>query len=55
LLTKSELTDGDRQELARLDAAIDTLPVGETAETAKAMSLIEESIKLLQRNQRPAP
>jgi predicted ATP-binding protein involved in virulence len=51
LLTKARLTAADKQELTELEEKIGPLPMGETAEEARAMALIEESIKLLNQHQ----
>lgn len=55
LLTKSTLTRTDQKELAELEDKIGFLPGGETAETAKAMALIDESIQLLKQQQDSTP
>jgi predicted ATP-binding protein involved in virulence len=55
ILTQSELTEADERELAELEARIGPLPVGESAEQARALSAIRETIELLQQNQRKAP
>jgi predicted ATP-binding protein involved in virulence len=55
ILTKSELTKAEERELAELEARIGPLPVGESAEQARALSAIRETIELLQQNQSKAP
>ncbi len=49
LLSKPRLTEKDKRELAELEARIGTLPAGETAEQAKTLSLLRESLELLEK------
>ena len=53
ILTKPHLTKKDERELAALEEQIGPLPGGETLEQAKRLTLIEESLKLLQQAPKP--
>ena len=55
ILTKPRLTKADQRELADLEAKIGSLPAGETLEQARRLSLIEESLELLKREQAKKP
>jgi hypothetical protein len=55
ILTKGNLTEEDQRELADLDAQIGPLPAGETAEQARRLALIEQSLELLKREQAAEP
>jgi energy-coupling factor transporter ATP-binding protein EcfA2 len=51
LLTKSKLSKTDKKHLAEIEAQIGPLPAGESAEQAKSMQLIEQSVELLKKHQ----
>jgi AAA domain, putative AbiEii toxin, Type IV TA system/AAA domain len=51
LLTKPKLTKADRKALAEIEAQLGPLPTGETAEQAKVMAQIDETLRLLKQRQ----
>lgn len=50
ILSKSVLTEADRQRLAELEAEIGTLPTGETPQDIEAMDIIRRAAELLKKN-----
>jgi predicted ATP-binding protein involved in virulence len=55
LLAKPRLTEKDRRELAELEKRIGELPAGETAEQARTLHLIQESLDVLKQGRAPKP
>jgi predicted ATP-binding protein involved in virulence len=55
LLSKAELSEEDRRELAELEKRIGELPSGETAEQAQTLALLQESLDLLRHPQPGKP
>jgi predicted ATPase len=55
LLTKPKLTTADKRRLAELESEIGELPAGETAEQAKALALLAESVKRLEKGRSENP
>jgi hypothetical protein len=55
ILSKPELTEEDKRELAALEAQIGSLPLGETAEHAETMRLIQETLLRLEKEKAPSP
>jgi hypothetical protein len=54
LLLKDHLTEREKKELKELEAKVMSLPGGETPEQRETLSLIEEALRVLQREQKPA-
>jgi predicted ATP-binding protein involved in virulence len=55
ILSKPALTKQDERELAGLEEKIGNLPVGETAEQAEAIRLIQESLEVLKKRRAAKP
>ncbi len=55
LLTKPKRTAAEERELAGLEKAIDSLPVGETPDQVKTMTLLRETLDVLQQRVPPKP
>jgi predicted ATP-binding protein involved in virulence len=52
ILTKAKLTKSDERRLKALNSEIGSLPVGETAEQAKTISLLEETLEVLKNREK---
>lgn len=55
ILSQPSLTKQYERELAELEAKIGNLPVGETAEQAEAIQLLQESLDVLKKGQAAKP
>ena len=53
LLTKKELTNGDRKRMKEIEAEIGDLPTGETAEEVKEREELRKALELLKKERRP--
>jgi hypothetical protein len=53
ILTKARLTRADEKKLERLEAQIGELPAGESAQQAEALSLVQQTLRLLRKHQAP--
>jgi hypothetical protein len=51
ILSKARLTSADKKRLAKLEARIGELPVGESASQREALSLVQQTIELLKKHQ----